>query len=248
MGVLAIATILALVAAVLLFAIKPAFLFGGEEQGSEEIYGVVLFLDSGPRTHKAEPGGSTDWGIRVASVANSPDTIEFSYEGGSLLQITLDRTNLPLAAGDEFVNAVRVHVPIATPLGSYDFTVYARSVTDPNAFHFVTLTVEVEDLEDRTVGFEDKVQCQYVLWIDGRTFHESSYEQEGTFKVSINPDNADATYLSVIPGFSEGIQGMKVGETKLVVVPPEKGYTDPSSPMYGKTLYFQIELVSIDTS
>jgi peptidylprolyl isomerase len=48
----------------------------------------------------------------------------------------------------------------------------------------------------------------------------------------------------VIPGFSTGVTGMKVGGRRLVVIPPKDGYGD-SGPVPGGTLAFVIDLVKV---
>ncbi len=51
---------------------------------------------------------------------------------------------------------------------------------------------------------------------------------------------------SLIQGLEEGILGMKPGEEKWFVVPPEKGYQDPRiTPFYNKTLYFRVKVTDI---
>ncbi len=47
----------------------------------------------------------------------------------------------------------------------------------------------------------------------------------------------------MIVGFDEGVMGMHLGETKVIIVPPEKAYNnDESHDLYGKTLYFEVTL------
>ncbi|MDT0631994.1 FKBP-type peptidyl-prolyl cis-trans isomerase [Rubrivirga sp. S365] len=52
---------------------------------------------------------------------------------------------------------------------------------------------------------------------------------------------------SVIPGFRDGIVGMRVGESRTFVVPPEEGYGDqqrgPIPP--NSTLTFEVELLGV---
>lgn len=52
----------------------------------------------------------------------------------------------------------------------------------------------------------------------------------------------------VIPGWDEGIVGMKVGEKKTLVVPPEKAYgPNDYGPIPGNsTLIFEVELLEIN--
>ena len=52
----------------------------------------------------------------------------------------------------------------------------------------------------------------------------------------------------VIPGFSQGVVGMRVGGIRRVIIPPNLGYGAQGSPPKipgNATLVFQIELVSV---
>jgi FKBP-type peptidyl-prolyl cis-trans isomerase len=52
----------------------------------------------------------------------------------------------------------------------------------------------------------------------------------------------------VIPGFEAGIVGMKVGEKRLVIIPPKLGYGDKSMGQIpaNSVLVFEIELLRVD--
>jgi FKBP-type peptidyl-prolyl cis-trans isomerase 2 len=76
----------------------------------------------------------------------------------------------------------------------------------------------------------------------------SFYEPLKMFVGDTDPDPSD-DYGGMIEGFWEGVIGMKMNETKVVRIPPEKAYTRPgyeSHALYGKTLIFEITVVSID--
>ncbi|MEU3605035.1 FKBP-type peptidyl-prolyl cis-trans isomerase [Streptomyces sp. NPDC035033] len=80
------------------------------------------------------------------------------------------------------------------------------------------------------------VQYQGVLWKDGKKF-DSSYDR-----------GAPATFqlAGVIPGWSKGLEGKKVGSRVLLVVPPADGYGDQAQgPIPAKsTLVFTVDILA----
>ena len=60
-------------------------------------------------------------------------------------------------------------------------------------------------------------------------------------------DRSTFNLQQVIPGFRDGITGMRVGETKALMVPPEEGYgADPPPGIPPNvTLYFDVELLDV---
>lgn len=91
--------------------------------------------------------------------------------------------------------------------------------------------------EENGVELGDVVVVSYIgtTTEDGVTTEFDSTE-EARFTIS---------YDNLIEGFVDGILGMKVGEQKTIVVPPEKGYTTPGHQLYDKTLYFDLTLISV---
>jgi peptidylprolyl isomerase/FKBP-type peptidyl-prolyl cis-trans isomerase FkpA len=49
---------------------------------------------------------------------------------------------------------------------------------------------------------------------------------------------------SYIRGFTAGLQGLRVGGRRQIIVPPSLGYTQSGHPLYGKILVFDVTLVS----
>ncbi|MEO6196942.1 MAG: FKBP-type peptidyl-prolyl cis-trans isomerase [Dehalococcoidia bacterium] len=86
----------------------------------------------------------------------------------------------------------------------------------------------------------DSVEVWYTGWLqDGGTKFDSAVDRgtPSTFAVS-----------GVVPGFSEGIKGMKVGGQRRLIIPPELGYGESGSGTSvppNATLIFDIELLTV---
>ena len=96
-----------------------------------------------------------------------------------------------------------------------------------------------------------RVQVNYTGWVysagaagfKGSQFDASKPGKPFTFVVG-----ASGTDESVIPGFSQGVQGMKVGGKRTVLIPSTLGYGAAGVPGYipGNTgLVFDVELVKV---
>jgi hypothetical protein len=99
--------------------------------------------------------------------------------------------------------------------------------------------VRVGDGDEVQEGWEVTVNYVGVACLTGKPF-DSSYEREpATFQLN-----------QVIPGWSEGLVGMKVGGTRELVIPGDKAYTADNPPPPGsdiskfEPLFFVVELIS----
>lgn len=92
----------------------------------------------------------------------------------------------------------------------------------------------------RVATSADSVSVRYVgaLYSDGSVF-------DASWKAGSNP--VDFALSQVVPGFSEGIVGMKVGGRREIVIPPALGYGDQAQQGLpaGSTLVFVVDLVGI---
>ncbi|MEM0288167.1 MAG: FKBP-type peptidyl-prolyl cis-trans isomerase [Nitrososphaerota archaeon] len=99
----------------------------------------------------------------------------------------------------------------------------------------------------------DTVYVHYVGKFPGGRVFDTSLSSEALKAKIFNPAR-DYKPLKirlganeVIPGFEEALVGMKVNETKEVIIPPEKAYGKSGNhPMAGKTLQFRLTLVSLE--
>ncbi|HET8948939.1 MAG TPA: FKBP-type peptidyl-prolyl cis-trans isomerase, partial [Solirubrobacteraceae bacterium] len=104
----------------------------------------------------------------------------------------------------------------------------------------------VKDIKEGT-GAEAKagsnVTVQYVgtSFKNGRQF-DASWDRGEPFSFQLGAG-------SVIPGWDQGVQGMKVGGRRQLVIPPDLAYGPQGSPPAigpNETLVFVIDLVSVD--
>ncbi|MEQ9104136.1 MAG: FKBP-type peptidyl-prolyl cis-trans isomerase [Rhodothermales bacterium] len=92
-----------------------------------------------------------------------------------------------------------------------------------------------------------------VVHYTGWLYDESAPENKGQ-KFDSSRDRGDPLRFPlgvgrVIQGWDEGIAGMRVGERRLLVIPPELGYGDRGAGGVippGATLLFDVELVGIE--
>ena len=89
------------------------------------------------------------------------------------------------------------------------------------------------------------VTVQYTGWniANGQEFDDSAAHSPGTFSFILD----DSTQEQVIPGFDQEVTGMKVGETRVAIIPVALAYpaSDTSVSVAGDTLVFVVHLVSI---
>jgi hypothetical protein len=116
-----------------------------------------------------------------------------------------------------------------------------------------SLTTESDGLQLTTVtkgtgtaaAANQTVTVQYTGWniANGQEFDDSASHSPGTFSFILD----DSTQEQVISGFDQEVTGMKVGETRVAIIPVALAYpaSDTSVSVAGDTLVFVVHLVSI---
>lgn len=145
------------------------------------------------------------------------------------------------------VAGVQATTPTPVP-GADDFNNGAnlKPVTFPDG-------LQVRDVKvgtDQVVKKNDAVSIQYTGWLADGTKFDSSRDRNTPFDVTIGQGQ-------VIPGWDEGVPGMKVGGIRRLTIPAALGYGDQGAPQGcgtasgqpctippGATLVFLIELVA----
>ncbi len=135
---------------------------------------------------------------------------------------------------------VRETTPTPAP-GQDDFSTGAnlKMVKLPDGLQFADVKVGDGPL----VKKNDKLEVQYTGWLASGKKFDSSRDRGQPFSVTIGQGQ-------VIPGWDEGIPGMRVGGVRRLVVPPDLGYGSQGQPQGGipanATLVFLVEVVKDD--
>jgi FKBP-type peptidyl-prolyl isomerase-like protein len=118
-------------------------------------------------------------------------------------------------------------------------------VTYPDGLKYVDITVGTGTLAHSN----DAIVVKYTGWLTDGTKFDSSRDRGALFPVDLN-----ANPSQVIPGWVEGIPGMKVGGKRKLIIPAPLAYgaagkQDPTTGAYviqpNATLVFEIELISL---
>ena len=114
---------------------------------------------------------------------------------------------------------------------------------DPAPWSQTSLGVEVQDIKvgsGEEVVSRSQIEVHYVGMLKDGTVFDASRPRGTTFSFRVGNGQ-------VIPGWDDGLLGMRVGGVRRLVIPPEQAYGDraqgniPSS----STLYFEVELMSV---
>jgi peptidylprolyl isomerase len=88
----------------------------------------------------------------------------------------------------------------------------------------------------------DEVKVHYTGWLEDGTKFDSSVDRDQPFEFTLGEGQ-------VIPGWDEGVTGMKVGGVRQLVIPPELGYGSQGAGIIippNATLIFEVELLEVN--
>ena len=103
------------------------------------------------------------------------------------------------------------------------------------------------EIEDQVVGEGDEalagqtVEVHYTGWLVDGTKFDSSHDRNQTFRFKLGAGQ-------VIPGWDQGVAGMKVGGIRKLTIPPNLGYGERGAGGVippNATLIFKVELMSV---
>jgi FKBP-type peptidyl-prolyl cis-trans isomerase FkpA len=93
------------------------------------------------------------------------------------------------------------------------------------------------------------VRVHYTGWLYDMKAAEKRGQKFDSSKDSNQPFEFTLGAREVIPGWDEGVAGMKVGGTRILTIPPDMGYGARGVPQAGippnATLMFEVELLEV---
>lgn len=123
--------------------------------------------------------------------------------------------------------------------------VSAKAVSGQQGLQYIDIAVGCGD----TAQSGDTVTVKYTGWLQSNSkMFDSSLLHGGTFQI---PSPLDSSSPQVIQGWNIGLDGMKVGGTRRLIIPSALGYGSAGSPPVippNATLIFDVTLVSIDAT
>ena len=128
--------------------------------------------------------------------------------------------------------------PAQTNTGAQALMDEIRSTGTVAALRVITTVASTSTEPGAMVG--DTISVNYVGVLPDGTMFDASQNHGGPFSFILGVD-------SVIQGWQQGLVGMKVGERRLLAIPPALGYGDrgQGSIPPNSTLLFDVEMVKI---
>ncbi|GAA2063644.1 FKBP-type peptidyl-prolyl cis-trans isomerase [Williamsia deligens] len=174
--------------------------------------------------------GDSDSGSSSASSTTATETT-----AATAADTAAPTSAAPVQSGTPGSDGIPTITANATDTGK-EPTIAAGTGTPPTDLRIADLKTG----DGRVATAADTVSVRYVgaLYSDGSVF-DASWKQGDT--------PVDFPLSGVVPGFAQGIEGMKVGGRREIVIPPALGYGDQSQPGLpaGSTLVFVVDLVGI---
>ena len=128
-------------------------------------------------------------------------------------------------------------------LGGGCSTLFKKGVREPEPV--VTASglkyVDLKVGDGPTPRLGQRVVAHYIGWLADGTEFNNSYKLGNPAKFQLGP--------GIIPGWNEGLQSMKVGGKRRLIIPPSLAYGQMGKPPTipgNETLTFEIELLAVE--
>ena len=109
----------------------------------------------------------------------------------------------------------------------------------PPSYQLETEDIVVGEGDEAVAGRVVEVHYVGVSWKNGKQF-DASWDRGDTFKFGLGKGQ-------VIPGWDQGVKGMKVGGRRVLTIPPDLAYGPSGSGPIGpnETLVFVVDLLDV---
>jgi FKBP-type peptidyl-prolyl cis-trans isomerase len=195
-------------------------------------------------THKIYAGDTTTFVVVIDNNRDENDTVALSVASSpSGWEVTLNQTEFNITAESSYGVFVVIKSKDNAKTGEYKIKILAKSQTFDSKKSVVLKTKVISD-SGETVIVGDKVEVDYLGYLETYKVFDSSLEKianekglqktndftrRGSYdplRVYVGPDDPDLKddYINTVQGFWEAIVGMRKGQSRTVVIHPEKGY------------------------
>ena len=209
---------------------------GGD--GNHKPYGYSI--------HKVDPSVGTQYILLLKNTGSGADSFVLSSDAPSGWNVDFQGENevKDIPRNEWMYKIVTIRVSSSVSETSRNIALTATSKSDSTIYATVTTKNTVVTHPPGTADLDDhpaKVDYNLVYYGGGKEENQNGwyFNQGSEFEAKDN---------SVIVGFEEAIKGMMEGQTKVVEVPPEKGYgANDEKHVGGRSLVFEITMLDINS-
>ncbi len=195
-------------------------------------------------THKVDPAVGTQYLLLVKNRGELSDSFVFTSNAPADWTVTFDQgaTLEDVPIGEWMYKAVTVKLKSGASDMYQEIRITATSKGDPAISDSIITKNEVVTFSGAKADL-----AQHPAKVDYNLVYYGGGAEGGNMGWYHN-QGSEFEASGVIQGFQEAVKGMRVGQTKVVDVPPEKGYgaEDPKH-VDGKSLIFEITMLDVNT-
>ncbi len=193
--------------------------------------------------HKVDPSRGTQYLLLIKNKGEEKDSFRLTADNPSGWSVTFEGGNVMTDMSPGYWDYKIMTIKVTDSSDSYrDIKITATSLSDPLVKDSIITKNTVESLPPGEADLNNdpaKVDYNLVYYGGGTSGEKGWYHNQGS--------EFEAT--NVIQGFKEAIKGMRVGQTKVIEVPPEKGYgPDDEKHVGGRPLVFEITMLDVNTN
>jgi FKBP-type peptidyl-prolyl cis-trans isomerase 2 len=195
-------------------------------------------------SHKIFAGDTTTYVILIDNNRNENDTVTLSVKSApSGWDVTLNLTTFALEGDSSFGIFVVIKSKENAQTGDHKVKIEVLSNLFGSKKSLSINTKVISDTGKRVI-IGDKVAVDYLGYLEAYKVFDTSLEKIGNNRaiqktpdfspravyddllVYVGAEDSDTkdSYISTVEGFWEAIEGMRVGQSRTVFLPPEKGY------------------------